>query len=299
MISILIPTYNYNVYPLVTELKKQADLLSIPYEILIQDDASCLFLKENEAVNALENCTYTLNRENLGRGNNINTLNSKARFDFVLILEADALPENKNYLETLVKAITHETEVIFGGVTYPKAQPNSEQLLRWKYGNDRESIALEDRLKNPYHFVFTWNLLVKKEILSQNPFPVSVKEYGYEDVAFIKKLKTQNITIRHIENRLIHFNQELSTVFIQKTEKAVQTLKQLLESNELAYEDTRIGRTYLQFRSLGLDKNLAFLFRRCSKRLLSNLTSSNPSLVLLDLYKLGYFCALDTQKQPT
>lgn len=296
MISILIPTYNYNVYPLVTELKKQADSLSVPYEILIQDDASTLFLSENEAINALENCVYTLNQENLGRGNNINTLNSKAKFDFVLILEADALPENCNYLEVFIKTITPETEVVFGGVCYPETQPNSEQLLRWKYGNDRESITIEDRLKNPYHFVFTWNLLLKKEILTKNPFPVSVKEYGYEDVAFIKKLKTQNINIRHIENRLIHFNQESNIIFIQKTEKAVQTLKQLLQSKELAYEDTRIGRTYLQFRSLGLDKSLAFLFRRCSKRLLSNLTSSNPSLVLLDLYKLGYFCLLDTQK---
>lgn len=296
MISILIPTYNYNVYPLVTELKKQADSLSIPYEILIQDDASTLFLNENEAINALENCVYTLNRENLGRGNNINTLNSKARFDFVLILEADALPENNNYLETFVKAVTTETEVIFGGVTYPETQPKSEQLLRWKYGNERESIAIEERLKNPYHFVFTWNLLVKKEILSQNPFPVSIKEYGYEDVAFIKKLKTQNVNIRHIENRLIHFNHEASIVFIQKTEKAVRTLKQLIQNKELTYDDTRIGKIYSQLRNLGLEKSIAFLFRTFSKRLLSNLTSSSPSLMLLDLYKLGYFCSLNTQK---
>lgn len=296
MISILIPTYNYNVYPLVTELKKQADSLSIPYEILIQDDASTLFLSENKAINVLENCVYTLNPENLGRGNNINTLNSKARFDFVLILEADALPENGNYLEVFIKTITPETEVIFGGVTYPEAQPKNEQLLRWKYGNERESISIGERLKNPYHFVFTWNLLVKKEILSQNPFPASVKEYGYEDVVFIKKLKAKNINIQHIENRLIHFNQESNTVFIQKTEKAVRTLKQLLESKELAYEDTRIGKFYLQLRHFGLEKITAFLFRKFSKRMLSNLTASRPSLTVLDLYKLGYFCFIAPQK---
>ena len=40
MLSILIPTYNYNVYPLVTELKKQIDELAIEYEILVQDDSS-------------------------------------------------------------------------------------------------------------------------------------------------------------------------------------------------------------------------------------------------------------------
>lgn len=296
MISILIPTYNYNVYPLVTELKKQADSLSIPYEILIQDDASTLFLKENESINALENCTYILNSENLGRGNNINALNSKAKFGYVLILEADAFPENDNYLASFIKAITPETEVIFGGVGYPETKPKKEQLLRWKYGKERESIAIEARLKNPYHFVFTWNLLLKKERLTNNPFPVSVKEYGYEDVVFIKKLKTQNINIQHVENRLIHFNHEASIVFIQKTEKAVRTLKQLIQDKELTYDDTRIGKTYAFLRNLGLEKGIAFLFRKLSKRLISNLTSSNPSLTMLDLYKLGYFCLLDTRK---
>ncbi|CAM3522171.1 glycosyltransferase [Flavobacterium saliperosum] len=299
MISILIPTYNYNVYPLVTELKKQANSLSIPYEILIQDDASTLFLKENESINSLENCVYALNPENLGRGNNINALNSKAKFGYVLILEADAFPENDNYLEPFIKSISDKTQLVFGGVGYPETKPNSEQLLRWKYGKERESITIEARLKNPYHFVFTWNLLVKKEILSQNPFPVSVKEYGYEDVVFIKKLKTQNVNIQHIENRLIHFNNEESIVFIQKTEKAVRTLKQLLENKELTYEDTRLSKTYSQLRHLGLEKGIAFLFRKLSKRMLSNLTSHNPSLIVLDLYKLGSFCSLDTQKQPT
>ena len=43
MLSILIPTYNYNVYPLVMELKSQADELDLSYEILVQDDASKIF----------------------------------------------------------------------------------------------------------------------------------------------------------------------------------------------------------------------------------------------------------------
>lgn len=296
MISILIPTYNYNVYPLVTELKKQADLLSIPYEIVVQDDASTLFLKENESINSLKNCVYILNPENLGRGNNINALNSQAKFGYVLLLEADAFPENHNYLESFIKSISDTTEIIFGGVGYPETKPNSEQLLRWKYGNERESIPIEARLKNPFHFVFTWNLLLKKEILANNPFPVSVKEYGYEDVVFIKKIKTKNINIQHIENRLIHFNHEANSVFIQKTEKAVRTLKQLIESKELEYEDTRIGKAYSLLRLLGLEKVTAFLFRKFSNRMLLNLTSSNPSLTVLDLYKLGYFCLLDTRK---
>ena len=296
MLSILIPTYNYHVYPLVTELKNQADVLGIAYEILVQDDASTFFLEENTEINLLQHCSYTLNHENLGRGNNINLLNNRAQFDFVLIMEADAFPEKKTYLQDLIKSINPETQVLFGGVTYPNEKPKKNKLLRWKYGNERESIPLSERLKNQYHFVFTWNLLLKKELLSNYHFPYNVKDYGYEDVVFIKQLKENNIPIQHIENRLIHFNSETSLTFIEKTEKAVTTLNQLIVSNKLDLKDTKIGKAYSIITFWQLDMVIRFLFKKLSKQMITNLTSSNPSLIVLDLYKLGYFC-LPNQKQ--
>ena len=296
MLSILIPTYKYNVYPLVTELKSQADVLGIAYEILVQDDASKTFLEENSEINLLQNCSYILNHENLGRGNNINLLNNRAQFDYVLIMEADALPEKKTYLQNLIASINPESQMLFGGVTYPNEKPKKDKLLRWKYGNERESIPLSERLKNQYHFVFTWNLLLKKELLSNYHFPYNVKDYGYEDVVFIKQLKENNIPIQHIENRLIHFNSETSLTFIEKTEKAVTTLNQLIVSNKLDLKDTKIGKAYSIITFWQLDMVIRFLFKKLSKQMITNLTSSNPSLIVLDLYKLGYFC-LPNQKQ--
>lgn len=293
MLSILIPTYNYNVYPLVTELKSQADALDIVYEILVQDDASKSFLEENTEINLLQHCSYTLNHENLGRGNNINLLNNRAQFDYVLIMEADAFPEKKTYLQDLIASINKDTQVLFGGVTYPNEKPGKEKLLRWKYGNERESVTLMERLKNPYHFVFTWNLLLKKELLSNYHFPYNIKDYGYEDVVFIKQLKENNIPIQHIENRLIHFNTESSLTFIKKTEKAITTLHQLIGNNKLDLKDTKLGKAYRIIQFWQLDIVIHFLFKRLSKQMIVNLTSSNPSLIVLDLYKLGYFCLLN------
>lgn len=293
MISILIPTYNYNVYPLVTELKSQADALGIAYEILVQDDASKSFLEENTEINLLQHCSYTLNHENLGRGNNINLLNNRAQFDYVLIMEADAFPEKKTYLQDLIASIHQDTQVLFGGVTYPNEKPEKDKLLRWKFGNERESISLTERLKNPYHFVFTWNLVLKKEILSNYHFPYNVKDYGYEDVVFIKQLKENKISIQHTQNRLVHFNSETSLVFIEKTKKAVTTLNQLILDKKLEVADTKIGKAYKIIKFWQLDFLTSFLFKKVSKSMIKNLTSSNPSLILLDLYKLGYFCLLN------
>ena len=46
MISILIPCYDYNAYPLVSKLEKQALILNINFEIICIDDAS--FSSKNE-----------------------------------------------------------------------------------------------------------------------------------------------------------------------------------------------------------------------------------------------------------
>ena len=292
MLSILIPTYNYNVYPLVTELKNQADALGIAYEILVQDDASNLFIEENTEINILLNCFYTLNHENLGRGNNINLLNNRAKFEYVLIMEADAFPEKKTYLKNLIDSINQETQVLFGGVIYPNQKPEKDKLLRWKYGNERESISLSDRLKRPYHFVFTWNLLLKKEILSKHHFPNNIKNYGYEDLVFIKQLKENKVPIQHFNNMLIHFNSETSIAFLNKTEDAVKTLHQLISNKKLLTEDIKIGKASNMIQLLHLESLARFLFKKTSTKLIANLTSSRPSLLILDLYKLGYFLNL-------
>jgi glycosyltransferase involved in cell wall biosynthesis len=74
MLSILIPVYNYNVYPLVSELHKQCLECGVNFEILCQDDASNQIESENQKINSLENCHFSKNNSNLGRVKNINFL---------------------------------------------------------------------------------------------------------------------------------------------------------------------------------------------------------------------------------
>ena len=51
MISILIPCYDYNAYPLESKLEKQALILNINFEIICIDDASfsCLLYTSDAA----------------------------------------------------------------------------------------------------------------------------------------------------------------------------------------------------------------------------------------------------------
>ncbi len=292
MLSILIPVYNYDVYPLVRELKKQADSLGIVYEIIVQDDVSQKFISENTAINSLPNCTFSVNSENLGRGKNINLLCSSSKHDYVLIMEADALPESEFYLKNYIFLLSEFSTIIFGGVKYSNIIPPKEKILRWKYGISRESKTLDYRLQNKYDFVFTWNLLLRKEILLKNPFPEFIREYGYEDAVFMKTLRVNSIPVLHIENPLIHYNDENSIDFIKKSESAVNTLHQLISNKKTEYKDIKLSSIYFILKKFYLIGVVKVIYTKNKQRILNNLTSENPNLYLFDFYKLGYYSIL-------
>lgn len=296
MLSILIPTFNYDVFPLVKELHDQCKECEIEYEILVQDDNSEKFINENSRINSLHNCILSQNKKKLGRGKNINLLCSKAKFGFVLIMESDSFPEDKYYIKNYINHISQSASILFGGVKYSDVTPNKENLLRWKYGHKRETKTLHYRLKNNYDFIFTWNLLLKKEILTAHPFPEFIAEYGYEDAVFLNNLFTNSIAVKHIENFLVHHNNEDSKTFIQKTERAVTTLHYLIDSKKIDPYTIKLSRIYILLKKYHLTGIIRATFAKAKKVILYNLTSAYPNLYFLDFYKLGYLCTLNNNR---
>ena len=290
MLSLLIPTYNYNVLPLVLELQRQSKDCKIEYEIIVLDDGSNTIFSENQQINSFENCKYIVNEVNLGRASNINKLVELSKFEYVLILEADAFPSQKSYIQSYVKAIHLHPQAVFGGVIYSSKKPIQGNLLRWIYGNSRESKSLEHRIKDPLDIVFSWNLLLKKSVFLNILFDSSITTYGFEDLVFLKKLKKNQIKIVQIENILIHQNEEQSTVFIDKSKTAVLNLIELYQKNVLVATDSNLLHAFETVKNVQLLSLSTFLFTRYEQYLVKNLLSEKPSLFLFDLYRLGYFC---------
>lgn len=283
MLSILIPVYNYTVLSLVNELVKQCNGSGITFEILCQDDASDS--QENilnQEVNLLPNCSFFINEINLGRGKNINSLAQKAKYDWLLILDCDTFPADDNFIQKYTDAISNSSKnILFGGIIYEGKKPEKEQLLRWVYGQKRETSS-----------ILTSNLLIKKEAFLQYPFDDSITKYGYEDLCFFYILKKNNFNISRIENPTFHLNLETSEVFLNKTKIALENLVFLYNSKKISKEDSKIIKAFKLLKKLNLTNFSAFIFRKNQIKIERNLFSENPSLFLFDLYKLGYFCSL-------
>jgi glycosyltransferase involved in cell wall biosynthesis len=285
MLSILIPVYHYNAVSLVNELIKQCNFSGINFEIIAQDDASNSPENNlNQAINQLPNCSFFINESNLGRGKNINSLAQKAKYDWLLILDCDTFPIDDNFIQKYIDAVSDSVKnIIFGGINYEDKKPEKEQLLRWIYGQKRETASL-----------LASNLLIKKDIFLQHPFDASITKYGYEDLAFFSVLKENHFHVFLIENPTYHLNLETSIVFLNKTKTALENLVFLYNSNKIHAEESKILKTFEWLKKLKLIQFTAFLFKKNQTQIERNLLSQKPSLFLFDLYKLGYFCYLKT-----
>ncbi len=278
MLSILIPTYNYNSVTLVTELHKQCNESGITYEILVFDDDSSEEYKiANRAINDLSNCTYKELEFNIGRSAIRNMLAKSAAYELLLFVDAGTSPSSENFIGNYLK---HKLSlVVSGGMTASKNKPKKPYVLRWLYTKERE--------RNTY---CSSNFLIHKRIFETVKFDETLKTYGYEDVLFFKELHQKNIKITESDNPVIHHSDENATTFIKKTEIGINNLLKLIDESKLDNNTSKLTKSYKKLSQYKLTGVIRFFFSIFKKSIVTNLKSSNPSLLLFDFYKLGYYC---------
>lgn len=293
MLSILIPTYNYTVYNLVCELKKQCDTAGIEYEIICQDDHSEASQNlENIKINQLENCFFNSNLENLGRSKNRNALVRKAKFPYLLFLDADTFPIHENFISNYLSEINETTKIVYGGIRYEDNKPVKAKLLRWVYGKKREALNVAQRNKNVYLSFLTLNFLIHKEVFNTVTFNEAIPNLRHEDTLFSYELKQNKIPLKHIENPVYHFGIDEFDKALQKEHESLLALKNLLEKGLLPTDYVKLSKLYSTIKSLKMKALIAFLFKVFKPVVLKNISSKTPSLLLFDLYRIGYLCTL-------
>jgi glycosyltransferase involved in cell wall biosynthesis len=110
MLSILIPTFNYNAFSLVKEMHHQLTLEALDFEIICIDDASYSPLNiKNEEINTLSFSSFKSLERNVGRSAIRNLLADTAKYKWLLFLDVDVIPVKpsfiKNYSACLRKII--------------------------------------------------------------------------------------------------------------------------------------------------------------------------------------------------
>lgn len=294
MLSVLIPTYNYNVVPLVLELQKQCLECNIIFEILVFDDGSKLFLDENQKINSVENCRFEVLEKNIGRSAIRNLLAKKAKFNSLLFLDTDTIPIDNHFIKNYISQINEDEKVVYGGIKYQKEKPKKSQILRWKYGNSREALPVEKRQENPYLSLLTLNFLIHKNIFSTVSFNETIPNLRHEDTLFSYNLKQQKIKVLHIENPVFHLGLDDFEVAIKKENESILGLKYLIDHQLLPTDYVRLSKIAAEIDKLNLNFAFAIFYKITKPYFLKNIASNNPSLFIFDLYRLGNLCNLNS-----
>ncbi|MCF8283690.1 MAG: glycosyltransferase family 2 protein [Sphingobacteriales bacterium] len=286
MISILIPIYNFPVYDLVKQLAEQAKVLGVDYEIICIDDASSQHITDNESINSIENTHYSILEKNIGRSKLRNLLASKAKFPYLLFIDTDMKLLSDQFLHHYIVA-AEQSDVLYGGISYEE-QATQKHELRLKYGQKREAIPVKLRVQDPYFSVKTCNLWIKKSVFDLIKFNESILQYGHEDTLFSIELERQQVSVQHIDNPTLHLGVERSDIYLNKVEVACKSLSYISTSFLSAKEQDEIRLIYFYNRlnKMGLMPILSMLYRVLENRIVRNLISDQPNLLLLDYFKL-------------
>ncbi len=291
MISILIPTYNYDVLQLVRIIDKQAKEINIKYEIIICDD--CSPINYDYVYNQFDkekSIKVIKSKKNNGLAITRNILAKSAEYDWLLFLDADVLPKEANFLKKYYSEISLNVSIVYGGLVYLEKQSNFS--LRYKIGVKREAIDAKIRMLDKNSAIHFSNIVISKKLFNTITFDESIKNYGYEDTLFHYQIKKNNYPIKHINNVVYHLGIYSNDIFINKMRESVTTLYTLDKDQKIPKNYTKLQRTYLTLKKYKLKKSFLKISNIFLTLIIKNLESKNPSLFLFDIFKLNYFCSL-------
>lgn len=292
MLSILVPIYNYNVYPLAGELHKQCTDCGINFEILCQDDASKSILNAiNEKVNILSHCSFTALEENLAHRGNRNSLAKQAKFDFLLFIDGDSKIIQPDFIKKYIVNLK-DYDVIYGGRLHPEKCPSNNQNLRWKYGKFIEDKSAENRNKNPYQSLLFNNTVIKKDCFNKVKFDRNMKKYGHDDTQLSYELSLLNAKVNHIKNPVEHGDIDKNKDYLNKTKESLENLILLYEEQKVDIKFVRMLRLYHYCNITGAALVISKIYGIFEKSLLKNLTGNNPTLIQFNLFRVGYLCSI-------
>ena len=213
MLSILIPTYNYNISNLLFDVHKQAIDANIKFEIICFDDKSEKYTLENKTtIDSLSNSKIIISEENLGRIKSRQVLSDLSKYDWLLFLDADVIPKSDKFISRYIDKINSNYEVMFGGFAYTAKKPDNDAILRWKYGKKFEEVDAKKRNLKPHQLIISANFIIKKSVFNKINLKINRKSYGLDNY-FGALLKQHNIKVLHLNNEVYHYFRKRSALF--------------------------------------------------------------------------------------
>ena len=223
-LSVLIPFLRDDPSALLATLDREGASLAGAVEVVVLDDGT----GDRELTRRLTALTSAIGTPvrvetltvNLGRAKGRNRLAAHARGRWLLFLDSDMLPDRTDFLaEYLVLIAEQAPAVAFGGFSLLQAPPRREHALHRRMAQASDCAPLAQRRATPEKYVYTSNLLVRRDVFETIAFDEAFKGWGWEDVEWAMRVQ-QRHPILHVDNTATHLGLDPAPAMAAKYEQS-------------------------------------------------------------------------------
>ena len=234
-LSVLIPFYGYDAAPLLTMLDREAGVLNGRVEVILLDDGNpdpAFAAAAVTAVMAAKLPAQFLSlARNEGRSRGRNRLAAAARADRFLFLDSDMAPDSPDFLSRWLALVDeHDPACANGGFSLEQATPGREHRLHAALQARAECAPAATRVLAPEKYVYSSNLLVRRDVFETEGFDEAFAGWGWEDVEWGMRVAAR-YGITHIDNPASHLGLDAAEALARKYAQSAANFARVLEKH--------------------------------------------------------------------
>ena len=228
-------------------------------------------------------CRFVTLPTNEGRARGRNRLAANARAQAWLFLDSDMLPDSEQFLAYWLALIDeYNPAVAFGGFSLDQAPPCPEHAIHRAMALQGDCAPASLRQQSPEKYVFTSNLLVRRDVFEVETFDEGFTGWGWEDVEWAMRV-SQRWPITHVDITATHLGLDSAPALAAKYEQSVANFARVVQRH------LSIVSTYPSYRAARLLK--AAPLRRVWRPWLKALACTDTAPIRLRAFALRLFRA--------
>ena len=231
-LSVLTPFYRDDPRPLLAALDREAATLGGQVELVLLDDAGgdaelSAVVADAAMATALPTRLVQL-AANAGRAGGRNQLMAHSRGRHLLFLDSDMLPDFPDFLAAYLALITAEDPAVtVGGFSVDQVAHHPEHALHRALALRGDCLPAAMRNRMPEKYVWTSNLLVRRDVFSAERFDEAFQGWGWEDTEWGVRVAAR-YGVRHVDNQATHLGLDTAAALAAKYEQSPPNFARML-----------------------------------------------------------------------
>ncbi len=233
VLSVLTPFLRDDPTDLLNRLETEATALAGAVEVIVLDDGTADAaltgrLKARIDAMALPVRLVTL-PANEGRAIGRNRLAATARGGSLLFLDSDMRPDHADFLRDWAALVAAgDPAVAFGGFSLLQAPTDARFAVHRAMAAQSECVPSAERAKQPEKYVYTSNLLVRRDVFESEAFDPGFTGWGWEDVEWAMRV-SRRFEVVHIDNPATHMGLDTVAALAGKYEQSAPNFGRMVQ----------------------------------------------------------------------